>query len=64
MSEYRRSYCGLCHPRCGLLLEFDTDFVQRWTTGFEDLKAASAGYILQPGKRKLAAQRSALPGQG
>jgi len=23
MSEYRRSYCGLCHPRCGLLLEIE-----------------------------------------
>lgn len=23
MSETRRSYCGLCHPRCGLLLEVE-----------------------------------------
>ncbi|MEJ2165850.1 MAG: molybdopterin-dependent oxidoreductase [Desulfobacterales bacterium] len=23
MSEIRRSYCGLCHPRCGLLLELE-----------------------------------------
>lgn len=23
MTEYRRSYCGLCHPRCGLLLEVE-----------------------------------------
>ena len=23
MREYRRSYCGLCHPRCGLLLEIE-----------------------------------------
>jgi anaerobic selenocysteine-containing dehydrogenase len=23
MSEYRRSYCGLYHPRCGLLLEVE-----------------------------------------
>lgn len=23
MTETRRSYCGLCHPRCGLLLEID-----------------------------------------
>ncbi len=25
MPEYRRSYCGLCHPRCGLLLEVEKD---------------------------------------
>lgn len=25
MSEYRRSYCGLCHPRCGLLLEVEEE---------------------------------------
>ena len=24
MAEYRRSYCGLCHPRCGLLLEVES----------------------------------------
>lgn len=24
MTEIRRSYCGLCHPRCGLLLEIDS----------------------------------------
>ncbi|MGD8285558.1 MAG: hypothetical protein PVG08_15680 [Desulfobacterales bacterium] len=23
MAEIRRSYCGLCHPRCGLLLEIE-----------------------------------------
>src|SRR5512137_2072583 len=23
MSETTRSYCGLCHPRCGLLLEVE-----------------------------------------
>ena len=23
MTETRRSYCGLCHPRCGLLLEME-----------------------------------------
>jgi anaerobic selenocysteine-containing dehydrogenase len=23
MSETRRSYCGLCHPRCGLLLDVE-----------------------------------------
>jgi thiosulfate reductase / polysulfide reductase chain A len=23
MAEIRRSYCGLCHPRCGLLLEME-----------------------------------------
>lgn len=23
MTEFRRSYCGLCHPRCGLLLEVE-----------------------------------------
>ena len=23
MTEIRRSYCGLCHPRCGLLLEIE-----------------------------------------
>ena len=23
MKETRRSYCGLCHPRCGLLLEME-----------------------------------------
>ncbi len=24
MAEFRRSYCGLCHPRCGLLLEVES----------------------------------------
>lgn len=24
MSESRRTYCGLCHPRCGLLLEIES----------------------------------------
>jgi thiosulfate reductase/polysulfide reductase chain A len=23
MTEIRKTYCGLCHPRCGLLLEFE-----------------------------------------
>lgn len=23
MTEYKRTYCGLCHPRCGLLLEME-----------------------------------------
>ena len=27
MTETRRSYCGLCHPRCGLLLEMDGEKV-------------------------------------
>lgn len=25
MTEIKRSYCGLCHPRCGLLLEIEND---------------------------------------
>ncbi|MFZ7111409.1 MAG: molybdopterin-containing oxidoreductase family protein [Desulfatiglandales bacterium] len=27
MTETRRSYCGLCHPRCGLLLEIEENRV-------------------------------------
>ncbi|MFP4049910.1 MAG: hypothetical protein ACLFT8_08165 [Desulfovermiculus sp.] len=27
MAEYRRSYCGLCHPRCGLLLEVESGHI-------------------------------------
>jgi anaerobic selenocysteine-containing dehydrogenase len=23
MDEIRRSYCGLCHPRCGILLHIE-----------------------------------------
>ncbi|MBW1803312.1 MAG: molybdopterin oxidoreductase, partial [Deltaproteobacteria bacterium] len=23
MAEIRKTYCGLCHPRCGLLMEMD-----------------------------------------
>ena len=29
MTESRRSYCGLCHPRCGLLLEIDGGRIDR-----------------------------------
>ncbi len=29
MNETRRSYCGLCHPRCGLLLEMEDGRVVR-----------------------------------
>ena len=29
MKEIRRSYCGLCHPRCGLLLEIENGKVVR-----------------------------------
>jgi thiosulfate reductase/polysulfide reductase chain A len=25
MKEFRKTYCGLCHPRCGLLLEMEGD---------------------------------------
>ena len=25
MDEIRRSYCGLCHPRCGILLHIKDD---------------------------------------
>ncbi len=29
MAEIRRSYCGLCHPRCGLLLEMENGMVAK-----------------------------------
>ena len=29
MTEIRRSYCGLCHPRCGLLLELENGRIVR-----------------------------------
>ncbi len=29
MAETRRSYCGLCHPRCGLLLEIENGRIAR-----------------------------------
>lgn len=29
MTETRRSYCGLCHPRCGLILEMENGKVVR-----------------------------------
>ena len=31
MKEIRRSYCGLCHPRCGTLLHFENDRVVKVT---------------------------------
>jgi thiosulfate reductase/polysulfide reductase chain A len=31
MDEVRRSYCGLCHPRCGTLLHFKDDRVVKVT---------------------------------
>jgi len=31
MTETRRSYCGLCHPRCGTLLHFENDRVVKVT---------------------------------
>ena len=31
MTKTRRSYCGLCHPRCGTLLHFDNNRVVKVT---------------------------------
>ena len=31
MDEIRRSYCGLCHPRCGILLHIKNDRVVKVT---------------------------------
>jgi anaerobic selenocysteine-containing dehydrogenase len=31
MSDVRRSYCGLCHPRCGILLHYEGDKVVKVT---------------------------------
>ena len=31
MSEIRKSYCGLCHPRCGTLLHIENGKVVKVT---------------------------------
>ncbi len=48
MSELRRSYCGLCHPRCGLLLEIDNGKVLK-VSGDKD-HPVTRGFVCSRGR--------------
>ncbi|BDV43270.1 hypothetical protein GURASL_21930 [Geotalea uraniireducens] len=51
MTEIRRSYCGLCHPRCGTLLHYENDKVVK-VTGDPD-HPINRGAICERGRLML-----------
>ena len=50
-TEYRRTYCGLCHPRCGLRLEIENGRAVKVTGDPED--PITRGRICNRGKLML-----------
>jgi thiosulfate reductase/polysulfide reductase chain A len=51
MAEIKRSYCGLCHPRCGMLLHIENDRVVK-ITGDPD-HPISRGVLCERGRLML-----------